>query len=294
MCCRTYEEVVQQAGGCYPLCHAVALVDEGAVQASARMRIGSLCGVMSLRHRSTLRSSTERLRRTSTTACLGALVLLAATGCGGSGGPKATPPPATSPASASSSPPASSAAPTAEQLNGVLLAAAEVGATAHGSFTAGPASASESSSSGCPALEAFGKAAKASEKAKGGSGFADQSGQQAAEEDLVYVPGAAALFATLKSAVGSCKNLSTGGDTLALSALPAPSVPGSDDTIAVQGTGQISGQTATADVFEARFGDTVVQIFYGGGVTPDKAASVASQLLQQAAAKAQPVLRPHG
>ena len=173
------------------------------------------------------------------------------------------------------------------------MSAEEVGATAKNTFTAGPASPDDNSSSGCAALDDFQKAAKGSEKAKAGRTYNTADSKLTAEDDLSYVPGqAASLFKQLKSAAGSCSSLTAGGTSLALTTLPDPSVPGSDDTVAIQATGAVSGQPVTADIFLARFSDNVLGVNYGGAVAPSDASPVVSALLNQAAAKAQPVIKP--
>jgi hypothetical protein len=178
-----------------------------------------------------------------------------------------------------------------EQLQGALLTADEVNAIGRGTFTATPDNSEDDSNSGCVAVDAFSKAAKAAERAKAANSYDDQAKQLNATETLVYLPRTAdAIFTALKSAIRACSSLTAGGSKLAVTVRPAPTVSGAADTLSAQATGQVAGQMLTVGVAFARVGDSVVDISYGGGLTPDQVGPVTDELLARATAKAQPVL----
>jgi hypothetical protein len=229
-------------------------------------------------------------RSTGVTAASGLLLVGLLAGCGSSSGSSSANP--SSPASTDSSASASAgSAPTVEQLTGVLLTTDELDTTAKNSFTAGPASPDDSSSTGCAAFDDFQKASKGTEKVKAGRTYNTTDSKFSAEDDLFTVPGqAAALFTQLKSAAASCDTLTASGTKLALTKLADPSVDGSDDTLAIQATADVNGQTITEDIFMARFGDNLLQMSYGGVIAPADASTVGTALLTQAADKAKSVL----
>jgi hypothetical protein len=182
--------------------------------------------------------------------------------------------------------------PTKAAFTAVLLTVNEVDATTGGRFTVGPLSddGSDDNSDDCkdvgnapdPSTDSTSSAERT---------FTDSSQGNVADESLDYLPGkAAAAVAGLKKSAASCHTLTLDGDKVAVTVLPAPSVPHSDDTFAMQMAGTTSGHALTIEITVARFGDSLVTLVYGGLATPTSAQAAATALLVQASAKTQTVI----
>jgi hypothetical protein len=176
----------------------------------------------------------------------------------------------------------------------VLLTATQVSDITGAQFTEDPSDNTITASpepSGCAALDDFASEAKASEDGKASADFSSADQTLNVEEQLTFVPGkGAALFSQLKSALDQCDTLSAGGVSLKLTLQSDPAVQNADDTLAVTATTSDSGQSAVVTLLLARFGDNIVQVTYSAfstGAAPDAADS---QLLVEAATKAEPAL----
>ncbi|MCW2547317.1 MAG: hypothetical protein JWN96_1777 [Mycobacterium sp.] len=176
--------------------------------------------------------------------------------------------------------------PTVAKLTDKLLTSDKVGEIAAGNFTSSPASdddgSDDNSKTDCKDVV---NAPAGVEKADAARDFDDGSGQFA-EEDLSYTVGAASLFSQLKTQLAACHTLTLDGGQMALSTLPDPLVGGSDDTLAMQASGTISGIDFVFDIVAARFGNGVIELTYGSTEDAAQVSSICNQLLQASAAKA--------
>ncbi len=182
--------------------------------------------------------------------------------------------------------------PTSAALTSVLLTVNEVDATTGGRFTVGPLS-DDGSGDNSDDCKDVGNAPDPSTDSTSSAErtFTDTSLGNVADESLDYLPGkAATAVAGLKRSAASCHSLTLDGDKVAVTVLPAPSVPHSDDTFAMQMAGTTSGHALTIEITVARFGDSLVTMVYGGLATPTSAQAAASALLQQASAKTRSVI----
>lgn len=184
--------------------------------------------------------------------------------------------------------------PTTAAFSRVLLSSGEVGETASGTFTVAAPSADDSNdntTSGCAALDSSDQATQTKGKAYASREYTAPSLALYAEEELAYLPGAAApLMDALASAIKSCHTLTIDGATLAFTVVPTPTVAGSDQTFSALASGRISGRYVSIDMQMVRVGDTVLTLTYGGIDDPSAVEAVADRLLVHATAKAKGVL----
>ncbi len=189
------------------------------------------------------------------------------------------------------------APPTTAALKGVLLPVADVSETTTLPFTVDDSSDDNSddtadNTSNCVPLNNVQKAETAAQTADADQSYVSKQAGLEVDEDIAYLPGkAAALLTASQSAFEQCPTYKDGdGDAANVTFLPGLSVKGSDQVMAIQQTGTISGTPMVFDTMQARFGDTVITINYGGTKAPQDLNLIAAKLLQQAAANAKPVL----
>jgi hypothetical protein len=204
-------------------------------------------------------------------------------GCGGSaskqgpvssvtGGPSATVVPAA----------------TRAQLLTNLLTGSEFSGAPGKTFSGSDKSADDkpSADSGCAAIDGLTVSIAAS-PARAGRNFTNDADNLSGEETLAVLPGqGSTAFEKLKDGIGSCHTVKSNGTSIALSTPPAPTISGADGVVATQE----SASGATFDVLVAHFGDTFIELGYGGkGISADQGLTTAGQLLQQAVTKAHTV-----
>ncbi len=189
------------------------------------------------------------------------------------------------------------APPTTAALKGVLLPVADVSGTTTLPFTVDNSSDDNSDdgtndTSNCVPLNNVQKAESAAQVADADQSFVSKQAGLEVDEDIAYLPRkAAALLTASQSAFEQCPSYKDGaGDAANVTFLPGLSVKGSDQVLAIQQSGTISGTPMVFDTMQARFGDTVITINYGGTKAPQDLNLIAAKLLQQAAANANGVL----
>jgi hypothetical protein len=213
------------------------------------------------------------------------VITLSVAGCGGSTSKQAQPS-AAPPSVAGSSGAAS--IPTRAQLLTNLLTATDFSGAAAKTFSGSDKSADDkpSADSGCAAIDGLTNSFAGS-SARAGRNFSDDADHFSGEETIAVLPGQGGVaFTKLMSGIGSCHNVNSNGTKIALVTPPAPSIAGADGVVATQE----SAPGFTFNVLVAHFGDTFVELAYGGkGLSADQGLHTAGQLLQQAVTKARTV-----
>jgi hypothetical protein len=259
-----------------------------------------------------LRSSA--VRRATLALATVAVVGTVAAGCGSSGSDstsslptappttsapqQTTPPPSSTPSDTPSDTPSSSTSSDSDratEFKSVLLTASEVSDITGEQFTAEPSrdetDTNSEEPSGCAALDDFVKDSKDAERGKASASFVTADQAQEAEEQLTYVPDEAeTLFTQLKDALNSCDSLGTGDNALTLAVQDDPEIQGADDTLSFTASATGSGKSIVVTGMLARFGDNIVQITYSAVGDEDNPIIGDTELLTQAASKADTVL----
>jgi hypothetical protein len=110
-------------------------------------------------------------------------------------------------------------------------------------------------------------------------------------EDLSNNPTNAQQLDLLKNTLKTCHSATIDGGTVTLTTLPAPQIDGSDDTMAMMMSGEISGHPLVFELTVARFGDDVVVIFCFGIDASIPLQTLTNSLLAQAALTARPAFQ---
>lgn len=170
-----------------------------------------------------------------------------------------------------------------------LLTPAAVSALANGTFTIDTSkdTSSNDSSSGCmDAVSTIANSGKDRGEASRQYVAADHS--TFIEEDLSNNTSNTQQLNVLKDAVSKCTSTTIDGTTVSIQALPAPTIEGSSDTLAMRMSGQVNGNPLVIELGMARFGDNVVVITCGGIDTSISADSLTNSLLTEAVLTARP------